>query len=106
MAGKKVNRKKLLLLTSLVVVAAAIAAYFLWPDKNSDTVSSNQPQSAASDEPTTQQPTFPNINLQPTVAAWAAKQKGRASVMVYDLTNNKIVASLNPNRQYFTASIY
>lgn len=52
----------------------------------------------------------PVINLQPTVDAWAAQQSasggGTASVVVIDLTNNKTVAELNPDRPYFTASIY
>ena len=107
MAGRKLNRKKLLLIILLLLAGAAIAAYFYWPDKASDdAVGTNQSQSTASDQPATQLKTFPVINLQLTVAAWAAKQDGRASVVVYDFANKKRVASLNPDRQYFSASIY
>lgn len=49
---------------------------------------------------------LPIIDLQPTVDTWAAKQSGTASVVVIDLANKKTIASLNPDTQYFTASIY
>ena len=40
------------------------------------------------------------------VDSWASKQSGNASVVVIDLANNKTIASLNPDKVYFTASIY
>lgn len=49
---------------------------------------------------------LPIIDLQPTADIWAAKQSGSASVVVIDLANKKTIASLNPDTQYFTASIY
>ena len=49
---------------------------------------------------------YPLIDLRPTVDAWAARQSGAASVVVYDLANDKIIATLNPDTQYFTASLY
>ena len=105
MAGRRLNLKRFLLII-LVVIAAVAAAYIYWPDDGSENTNTTVQQPASSSETATEQQSFPLISLQPTVAAWAAKQSGRASVIVYDLANKKIVASLNPDRQYFTASIY
>jgi len=52
------------------------------------------------------QQSLPVIDLQPVVNAWADKQSGTASVVIIDLANNKVIAELNPDRIYFTASIY
>lgn len=67
------------------------------PNTNSSNPSANSPPPA---------PSLPVIDLQPTVEAWADKQSGTASVVVIDLANKKAIASLNPETQYFTASIY
>jgi beta-lactamase class A len=88
----------------LLIIAVGAVAYFYWPE-NEQKNSSNQ-QTQTTNESETEQPSFPLINLQPTVDAWANKQSGTASVVIYDLANNKTVGSLNPDRQYFSASIY
>ena len=79
---------------------------FFWPETKTENTSTPTQQPTTNNQPAAEEPQFPVINLQPLVAAWAAKQNGRASVAVYDLANKKIVASLNPDRQYFAASIY
>lgn len=63
-------------------------------------------QTSSSTQADSESKKYPVVNLQPTVEAWAAKQNGTASVVIYDLTNQKRVAALNPDSQYFTASIY
>lgn len=90
----------------LLVIVVAVAAYIYWPNGVSKNVNTTNEQSSSVSPPEAEQPTFPVINLQSTVDAWTDRQSGTASVVIYDLANKKTVASLNPDRQYFTASIY
>src|SRR5690606_24669257 len=48
----------------------------------------------------------PQYDVQPLIDAWAAQQSGKASVVVYDLENDMVIGSLNPDEVYFAASIY
>jgi beta-lactamase class A len=48
----------------------------------------------------------PLVNLQPVVDAWVAKQGGDYGIVVYDPGNEKIIGSYQPDKQFFTASIY
>ena len=99
------NGKKLLL---VLIIVAVVAVAFLWIRRGSDTSStaSSKSSSSAGSNQQVKSQNLPVIDAQPTVDAWAAKQSGTTSVVVYDLANNKAVASLNPDTQYFTASIY
>ena len=106
MAGRRRNSEKLWLLLALLVILVGLLAYLYWPDKQTINPSTSSNQPAASPPPAAQKKPAPVINLQPTVDAWADKQSGKASVVIYDLANKQTVASLNPERQYFTASIY
>lgn len=105
MARKRRNLKRYLIVIGLTIVLMAIA-YVYWPDDNEKSLNITNGQSLTTSQQQNNQPPFPVINLQPTVNAWASRQSGRASVVVYDLANKKTVASLNPDRQYFSASIY
>lgn len=51
-------------------------------------------------------PKYDFIDLQPVVDTWDASQSGTASVVIYDLDNDKTAASLNSDRVYFGASLY
>jgi beta-lactamase class A len=106
MAAQRRNSKRLWLLLALLAVLAGLLAYLYWPDEPTASPSASSSQPAASPPPPAQKEPTPLISLQPTVDAWADKQSGRASVAVYDLANSKTVASLDANRQYFTASLY
>ena len=106
MAGRRRNLRKLWLLLALLIVRAGLLAYLYWPDEPSASPSASSNQPAASPPEPAQIKSTPVINLQPTVDAWADKQSGRASVVAYDLANKKTVASMDPDRQYFTASLY
>ncbi|MBI2285320.1 serine hydrolase [Candidatus Saccharibacteria bacterium] len=105
MARRRTSLKKYWAIILLAFVLA-ITAYIYWPDNGLNNTNTATEQSASSNQAKKQQPALPVIDLQPTVDAWAAKQSGRVSIVIYDLTNKKTVASLNPDRQYFTASIY
>lgn len=106
MAKRRRYPSKIWLAAALVLIAAGGAYYFWQKDeppapKTTASIPPSQPTAppAKAEKP-------PVINLQPTVDAWADKQSGRASVVIYDLANGKTVASLDPDRQYFTASLY
>ena len=105
MARQHRNIKKIWLVVVLIIAAAAVVFYF-WPNEKSPApkAETNQPASPSNPDAKPEKPSI--INLQPTVDAWADKQTGRASVVIYDLANKKTVATLDPDRQYFTASLY
>ena len=92
--------KKLLI---LLLVGALIAGGFLLLKKDRQT---NRHQSTDTPQNQTSEQKLPLIDLQPTVDAWAAKQTGSASVVIIDLSNRQTVASLNPDKVFFSASIY
>ena len=100
------RRRRKYLLVGFLAVLAAVVIFILWPNNNSKTVStttrSPQPVPAGISESAE----IPFIDLQPTIDAWAGRQSGTASVVIYDLANRKTAGSLNANQQYFTASIY
>ncbi|HLG90549.1 MAG TPA: serine hydrolase [Candidatus Saccharimonadales bacterium] len=105
MARRRTSLKKYWAIILLAFVLA-ITAYIYWPDNGLNNTNTATERSVSSNQAKKQQPSFPVIDLQPTVDAWVAKQSGRVSIVIYDLANKKTVASLNPDRQYFTASIY
>lgn len=89
-----------------MLILAAATAYLYWFKDDSQKTTEPFAQQPTASEPETNEASFPIIDLQPAVDAWAGKQGGQATVVVYDLANKKTVASLNPDRQYFAASIY
>ncbi len=95
---------------ALIVLELAAAVFFLVPwlmSKQNDSPNTTSTPTATNKKVTTEpKPNFPFIDLQPTVDSWAARQNGRASVVVYDLANGKTAGSIGPERKYFTASIY
>jgi beta-lactamase class A len=105
MARRRRSIKRYVLVI-LLLFAAAIAGWLFWPGNSSNITNITDGKSPSTNQLDNNQSTLPVINLQPTIDAWNYQHDGTASVIVYDLANNKIVASLNPDRQYFTASIY
>ena len=51
-------------------------------------------------------PNGPQTNLQYLVDAWAKKQSFDSSIIIYDLDNGQVVASHNPDKIFFGASLY
>lgn len=92
----------------MLVIIGCLGYWWLKPDnKPSHKQSGNStPITTQQDTNAETKPSFPFIDLQSTVDTWAARQSGTASVYIYDLANKKVAAQLEPNRQYFTASIY
>lgn len=87
-------------------MAAAVFGIYKYVADRQDNTSGSLPGALQNDNRDDKQPSLPLIDLQPTVNEWMAKQNGTASVVVYDIANKKNVAVLNPNEQYFAASIY
>lgn len=58
-------------------------------------------------EPTADQDTTPEfIDLQPTLDAWIEQLSGNASIMIYDLDNDKIAAEYQSGETFYAASVY
>lgn len=51
-------------------------------------------------------PKPPLIDIQPIVNQWVVKQKGDFGIVVYDPANKQVIGSHQPDKQFFTASIY
>jgi hypothetical protein len=90
----------------LLILVLAIAAYIYWPNSNLNKTNTANDAPASNSQKNKPLSNYPIIDLQPTVNAWASSQNGRSSIVIYDLANKKTVASLDPDRQYFSASIY
>lgn len=97
-APRKRHESLLFLIVAIIIIGA-----FIWFRRDRASAPSNT--ATKTNLPAGRQG-LPVIDLQPTVDAWADKQSGKASVVIVDLANNKTVASLNPERVYFAASIY
>jgi beta-lactamase class A len=94
--------------TVLVIGLLALILQFVLGGQSSapDLASENINSTQKVDEEQATKPEFEFINLQPLVDDWAKKTDGTKSVVIYDLNNNKQAAAYEPNKQYFTASIY
>lgn len=59
-------------------------------------------------EEPTPKPSTPFINLQPTVDTWlkSLAPTEKVGLLIYDITNNRIAASFNPNQVFQVASVY
>lgn len=103
---QKKKHGKLPLILGLLLVGFLIvgAALFFSKDKN------EQPNSPASQDstPPEGQPSAkpPVINLQPTVDEWLAGQSADFGIVVYDPANQQTIATNNPDKKYFAASLY
>lgn len=67
--------------------------------------SSQSPDNNPEDNPPANQPPA-FINLQPTVDAWLKNTSAKVGLMIYDLDNNRVAASYQPNKIFNIASIY
>ena len=95
----------------IIVIGVAITAYLLFMPKTAESPSvAPQPsEPAAEPEPqsTKEPPTPPELlNAQPVIDEWAKNRRGRYSVVVYDLENEKTIGGANKNEVYFAASLY
>ena len=108
-ARKKKSHKGLVLFGAFIVLLLAIGSWFLF-------ARNDQPQPDAAKQQSTvdvggqqkkQEPTKPPlVDLQPVVDAWVAKQSAVYGIVVYDPANKKTIASHNPDKKFFAASLY
>ena len=97
------------LAVALLLIGVGAVYYFVirGGDKTPDTqqnTATEQPE--ASPEAEQQTPAYPIVDLQPTLDAWVAATGVDYGVEVFDIGNQKVIASHQPDKQYFTASIY
>ena len=91
----------------LVILVLALAVWFLFlRTEKSAAPGSGSRESSSEDTAEEKKPQFPFVDLQATVERWDSSHGGTSSVVIYDIDNGKIAASLNPHRIYFGASLY
>jgi beta-lactamase class A len=104
---KKRNKKKFIIIGLLIVtLIAAIAAYALLHDSSKEPAAKPVKSASKKKETKPETPAAPKVELQPTIDTWVAAQSGDYGIVVYDVSNKSIIASHQPDKQYFTASIY
>lgn len=110
---RSISKKAVIAIVGLLlVIGAGFGGYTLYNNNNADkqTVVSSQkqqedkPMMVEPEEP--EVPPVPLVDLQPTLDAWLAGKSVDYSVEVFDIVNQKVIAAHQPNKQYFTASIY
>lgn len=101
-----VARKKKLKISPIIFLCITALLLFLFVRNNSNTKSNSAQKNLVNESAKTDKQPAKDYNLQPTIDQWAALQQGKASIVVYDLQNQKFIGALNPETQYFTASIY
>lgn len=87
------------LLVALIIVGIGS---FMWLRADKLESPASKPQKTAK-QPTSQ---LPKIDLQPTVDTWVARQSADYGIVVYDPAYKTVIASHQPDKQFFTASIY
>jgi beta-lactamase class A len=105
---KTKSHKPYYVLAIVVVIITGIAGTLLrWPDNaQAPAPASTKPKTSSKTQQKPQLAAPPKIDLQPTVDQWAASQSGDYSIVVYDPANKAVIASHQPDKQFFTASIY
>ena len=98
----------------LAVTAIAAGAWWFFVLRSDEPTTSPQStqQTARSDnqadgsEEAPAAPKYALVDLQPTLDAWVASTGVDYGVEVFDIGNQQVIASHQPDKQYFTASIY
>lgn len=94
-------------LVALTVLGVAGAAWLMIFNRDETKAHQNAQQATASaGGQTAKEPKQPLVDLQPTVDEWVVKQKAEYGIVVYDPTNQRVIASHNPDRKFFAASLY
>lgn len=105
---RSVKRRLLLNAVGVLLVLAVAATVVLVVHSKNSTLP--KPTKTAVQTPKVEAqkpaPKPPLINLQPVIDQWVAKQKGDFGIVVYDPDNQQIIGAYQPDKQYFTASIY
>lgn len=102
------RKKHFIILSALAALCICIIVIsIVWPDKTKAPHTSPKSTQKTTAKNTAPEPAkLPQIDLQPTVDTWVAAQSGDYGIIVYDPANKAVIASHQPDKQYFTASIY
>lgn len=104
---KKSGKAKIWLLALLAILVAGAAAWFVFfRDDKSGVAQQAPPQQQNEQKEEEELPAPELVNLQPVVDKWADKQQADYAIVVYDPANEKIIASREPDRKFFAASLY
>jgi hypothetical protein len=92
----------------LLVVALAAGAWFAFLRPDNTNVADTQQNAQSEDEQQTEPEKPQLVALQPVVDEWLAKQPTNLGfgIVVYDPANQQIIASHDPDRKFFAASLY
>lgn len=103
----KTKRGLVVLIVSLVLVLVALGAggWWFWNNRTPDPAPQTT-QIEPQPEPEPEEVKPPLVNLQPTLDQWINAHPGDYGIVVYDPANKQVVAEHQPQKQYFTASIY
>lgn len=93
----------ILLIIGIAVLSFTIYSSMVYAPNNSISKPEQTKQNNNSQEDKIK---YPFIDLQPVVDEWNLSHSGTASIVIYDVSNDKNAAALNADRQYFAASIY
>jgi len=104
------NKKPLrFALVAAVFALVAVAAFVIRPmifkgNKLAGSQLQQTNQTSNTEDATPAKP--PLVNLQPVVDEWLSGQSASYSIVVYDPANEQIIASNDPDRKFFAASLY
>jgi len=102
----KRKRVFLVVVGLLVICIVAVAVWLTVFKKQAEAPQQAAQETGQNSDPFIQEPQpEPLPSLQPVIDEWAGATSGTASVYITDAKGNEL-ASLNPDQQYFTASIY
>ena len=107
--GKQTSKKRWLIIAIITVLLLAGAGTLWWFQNREQKVSpltDTTSETKVETEPEEPVSTVPLIDLQPTLDAWLANTSVDYGVEVFDIANQQVIASHQPDKQYFTASIY
>lgn len=106
----KKRSKKPLLICVCVVLALLAPGVWWWAGRDSKPRTNDNPNSSTPQSGQNETAKLPLVDLQPTVDVWVARKtadnNSDFSYVVYDPANKQVIASRNPDKKYFAASLY
>ena len=88
------------------IITISIVGYWLWQTRHNDTTTTTSAPQPDESTQVAQTPEYEAIDLQPTIDTWISQQSASYSIAIYDLQNNQLIASNDPDEAIFAASLY
>lgn len=89
---------------AVLLLGGIVVGTMIFRDEKS-IANKSQPPNSETTEKESPKPTFPVIDLQPTVDTWAAAQSADFGITVYDVANDRMVAAHQADKQFLIASV-